>query len=67
MLNRPQDVQRGIMAAVVDIDELDIEFGDRLEDRDKPAMRLLNDRFFVEAGDDDGQERAAAVFAGHKR
>ena len=57
-LQLAQEVQRGVAAAVVDVDELEVEIGDGFQGGDEAAMGLANDRFLVEAGDDDGQERA---------
>ena len=57
-LQLAQEVQRRVAAAVVDIDELEVELGDGFQGGDEAAMGLADDRFLVEAGDDDRQERA---------
>ena len=64
VLEFPQEVQRGVAAAVVDIDELEVEIGDGFQCGDEAAMGLADDRFLVEAGDDDGQERPGATSVG---
>ena len=56
-LQRLQNAQRGVPAAVVDIEDLEAETGDSLKGGDEAAVRLADDRFFVEAGNDDGQKR----------
>ena len=61
-LQLAQEIQRDIAAAVVDIDELEVEIGDGFKCSDEAAMGLADDRCLVEAGDDDGQERAGGYF-----
>ena len=56
-MQRAQDAQCGVAAAVVDIEDLEAEIEDSLKGGDEPAVRLADDRFLVEAGDDDGQKR----------
>ena len=60
-LQLAQEVQRDIAAAVVDIDELEVEIGDGFQGGDEAAMGLADDRLLVEAGDDDGQERTGGI------
>ena len=60
-----QDVQGGIMASVVDVDELEVQVRDLAEHGGETAMRLANDGFFVETGYDNGQQ--AAVLGGRGR
>lgn len=55
-LERPQDIQRAVVAAVVHIDDFEIQAGDAREHTDQAAVGLANDRHLVEAGDDDGEE-----------
>ena len=50
------DLQRFVAAAVADIDALEVEIGDGFECGDEAAMGHADDRFLVEAGNDDGQE-----------
>ena len=50
-----QKFQRGVAAAVVDVDDLEVEFGDCVNGPDETTVHLANDLFLVEAGDDDGQ------------
>ena len=57
-LQLAQEVQRGIAAAVVDVDELEVEIGDGFQGGDEAAMGLADGRLLVEAGNDDGQKRA---------
>ena len=63
-LQLAQEVQRDIAAAVVDIDEFEVEPGDGVQCSDEAAMGLADGRFLVEAGDDDGQERPGATSVG---
>ena len=56
--------QRRVAAAVVDIDELEVETGDGVQGGDEAAMGLADDGFLVEAGDDDGQECAGHTCRG---
>ena len=59
-LEFPQDVQRGVVAAVVDVNDLEVEFRNLLEGGDEAAVHLGDDRRFVETGHDHGQFAPAA-------
>ena len=61
-LESSQEVQRGVAAAVVNVDDLEINPGGFLDDVDETAMRLGDDGFLVEAGDNDGQENEGMIF-----
>ena len=67
LLEVPQEVQRGVAAAVVDIDDLEVEIGDGgdgVQGGDEAAMGLADDRFLVEAGETmDRSTRATSVGA----
>ena len=52
-----QEVQRGVAAAVIHIDELEVESGNRREDGHQAAVGLLDARLLVVAGDDHRQQR----------
>ena len=66
-LESSQKVQCGIAAAVVDVDELEVECGDVFEGGDKTAVRLGDDRFLVVAGDDDGQKCPVGVSSSREK
>ena len=59
-----QEVQGSVVAAVVDVDEFEFEFGNPFEGGDETTMCFPEDRLLVETGDDHGQKRAGVTSVG---